>query len=376
MLETYIPQPSNDQVSNTIEDEDLERSLATLVTCLFLNEDVYFYNGAHTKLVSRPSVNDNLNTPERILSSQSKLYFKTSGTTGEPKLVCQDMSRLKTFVSMNPQNLGLSWGFCYSTRHISGLMLMLQAILTRSKITDLRNHDADTLINLIEDNQISHMSAPATFYKLNFPLKAQAPCLRLVTNGGEPLTDDTIQRIRQSLPNVDIRNIYASTEFGSLLVSKTEYFRIPARLAETVKIENNTLFVHHSLCGNFDEIESQQWFNTKDKVAWHDSDSFKIIGRESEDVNVLGHLVSLRKVEAALNAINGVTLCKVSPKEHSTFGTLLTALVVLDVGQENLSTQDIKAQAKNTLRNYEVPSKIRIVKEIQLTSSGKLKRLD
>jgi len=220
--------------------------------------------------------------------------------------------------------------------------------------------------------KVSHISAPSTFYRMNFPVKEKIDSMISLSNGGEPLNEDVIRNLSVSFPKAKIRNIYASTEFGSLLVAKGDAFKIPDRLLEFVMIKDNVIYVHGSLVSPSAKLEDG-WYITNDRIEWIDDVSFRIVGRVTEDVKVLGHLVSLRTVEAAVNDIPQVKIAKVSSKEHKLFGNLLIAEIVFQENAE-LTKKEVKSILKTKLKDYEVPSKIKFIEQINLTDSGKLGR--
>lgn len=359
-------------VPNSIVTEELELSIASLLACAISKQDIFLFDREEVEQLSVSDL-DTESIIEKLEESESRLHFKTSGTTGEPKLVVQPLQKLLQGVRNNQELSTAVWGYCYSCRHISGILMMLQAIVTDRPLIDLRDKSSDQVARLIDQHQITHISAPATFYKLTFPLPHPCSSVRKVSNGGEPLDATVIQRVRSSLPNVEFRNIYASTEFGSLLISTGEHFSIPQRLKEAVKIVDEEILVHKSLVSESAKLEGS-WYHTNDLIEWTSPTQFLIKGRASEDVKVLGHLVSLRKVEQKIGSIAGVQQVRVSATTHSVFGSLLIAEVVMEADIE-FDKKQLKGAMKAKLRDYEVPSKIKEVTEIKLTSSGKMSRV-
>lgn len=358
--------------TNVIIDEDLSQSYFNIFCSIIHGKDIYFYDGDQgvtytiTKEISKDQI------PNTFIKSESKIYLQTSGTTGKPKKIEQSVKRLLNGVKITPEVTNICWGFCYSTRHISGLFMILQAIMSDSALVDLRNLSKGEVEDRIRLFKVSHISAPSTFYRMNFPVKEKIDSMISLSNGGEPLNEDVIRNLSVSFPKAKIRNIYASTEFGSLLVAKGDAFKIPDRLLEFVMIKDNVIYVHGSLVSPSAKLEDG-WYITNDRIEWIDDVSFRIVGRVTEDVKVLGHLVSLRTVEAAVNDIPQVKIAKVSSKEHKLFGNLLIAEIVFQENAE-LTKKEVKSILKTKLKDYEVPSKIKFIEQINLTDSGKLGR--
>lgn len=368
----FLLQVSKNTYSPCIVSEDLLHAGSQILASALTGRDVFFFEQDQPpiEVVEVQSVEQ----AQRILSeSTSVFHFQTSGTTGVPKLVKQPIQKLLQGVRVSHELDEAVWGFCYSTRHISGVLLLLQAWMTDTPVVDLRALGKEDLAVDLSSHKVTHISAPATFYRLACPLPAPIKSVVKVSNGGEPLDANIVERVEASFPNAEIRNVYASTEFGSLLVAKGHAFTIPDRLANVVKIEQETIWVHRDRVASSVVFEGD-WYDTADQVEWIDGTSFTIIGRASEHVKVLGHLVSLRKVEAVINGVEEVKISRVQATPHAVFGTLLSAEVVVDEGA-SLTRRDIKTALSELLRDYEVPSRIKIVDHIETTYTGKLARV-
>ena len=114
-----------------------------------------------------------------INKSSSALVFQTSGTTGAPKTVQKTIGEIRRGIITKKEVLNSVWGFCYSTRHISGLYVILQTVFTNSSIVDLRNITGIALTETLIQHKVSHLSAPSTFFKLNFPLTKKVESINI-----------------------------------------------------------------------------------------------------------------------------------------------------------------------------------------------------
>jgi acyl-coenzyme A synthetase/AMP-(fatty) acid ligase len=358
---------------NIVNSENVFDSYLSYVLSILNSVDVYTYESEQIQLFENKffQINDSKDIRAVFLVSSSVVYFKTSGTTGVPKEIAHDVNTLFKRVRLNEKQLNQVWGYCYSTMHISGFFLFAQAFLSNSSLVDLRNLSKTDLTDTIKKNKIGRISAPTTFYKLNLPLAYKCDSVLSITNGGEPLDEHSVKRIKVSFPSAEVKNIYAATEFGSILVSNSEFFSIPIALENRIKILDNIICVHRSLVSKSVTFEGE-WYKTFDKVEWLNDKQFKIVGRESDFVNVMGHLVSLMKVENVFLGIEGVRACQVITKPHSVFGELIFCNLVLE--NKLISKVQLIEIAQLHLRNYELPSKINLVDKIDTTLSGKIKR--
>ena len=72
--------------------------------------------------------------------------------------------------------------------------------------------------------------------------------------------------------------------------------------------------------------------------------------------------------------IDGVLQAVVYGKSNSILGNVLCADIILVAGKE-LTEIDIRKILSTQIQDYKVPRRIRFVKEISLTRTGKLKRI-
>ena len=101
--------------------------------------------------------------------------------------------------------------------------------------------------------------------------------------GGERFDNQLEKRLRKVFPNAQIRNVYASTEVGSLLSSRNDLFKIPAYLKEKIKVSaDNELILHKDIMSNSKEITlHQDWFHTGDIVEFVNGVFFKFLNHLS-----------------------------------------------------------------------------------------------
>ncbi len=298
----------------------------------------------------------------------------TSGTTGLPKKVIHTHDSLIKNVKISDKHKEDIWGFAYNITHIAGVQVFLQALLNGNQIVNLFGIDRELILNALERYKITHISSTPTFYRMLFPLHTKKFTeVKRVTLGGEKSDNRLINELSNVFINAKILNTYAATEFGTLLVTNDgELFSIPPRYINRVKIVDNELWVHRSLMGIFD-IPVDEWYKTGDHIEIVSSNPlrFKIIGRQSDFVNVAGYKVNLLEVEEAIRKINGIKDVKVYPKRNSVIGNIICAdIVCIDSSITELS---IVQQLSKFLQEYKIPRIIRFVDTLSTTRTGKLK---
>lgn len=292
------------------------------------------------------------------LIKQNTITFTTSGTTGVPKKITHSISTITKYVK--PLNEDNVWGLTYDYTKIAGSQVILQAYKNNNLLVNLYKKPTDEIHSLIREYNITHLSGTPTFYRLNFKNEVFG-FVKQITLGGEIVTKDTINLIKKVFPNANILNVYALTEFGSVLASSTHLFTLNKNNSKNVKIENNTIHV----------LFNNKWYDTGDIVNVEENGSFSIIGRQSSLINVGGQKVNPYIIENILNNIEGIKSSKVYSKKNSLTTNLIVADVILS---KNIEIKTIKKQLKNTLKPYELPRIINVVEHLNLNSTGKISR--
>jgi len=136
-----------------------------------------------------------------------------------------------------------------------------------------------------------------------------------------------VSLLKSKFPQAKIRNIYASTEFGTLFVSDNERFIIDEKYSNFINISaNNELMVHRSLVG--DMAEGNEWFYTGDIVEKKSDDTLEIIGRKDDMVSVGGYIVNTIKIENILKDLDEIKDVQIKARKNKIIGNILIAEVI------------------------------------------------
>lgn len=299
-----------------------------------------------------------------------ELTLFTSGTTGIPKKVKHPFSTITRNVKISDKHNDDIWGFAYNPTHMAGVQVFLQALANGNSIINLFNSTPSQIFKLIEEFQITHLSATPSFLNQLTTSEKKHPSVKSITSGGERFNPALMQNLSSIFVNARFKNIYALTEAGSLFTANGDLFVI----AETdkVKIVNSILYIHQSLLGNFDFTD--EWYETGDivEVVSNNPLTIKFISREKEIINVGGYKVNPHEVEHAIKSIKGVTEVVVYAKSNSVLGNIVVADVVQD---GSLTESDIRLQLISYLQEFKIPRVIRFVENIELSRTGKTKRI-
>jgi len=123
------------------------------------------------------------------------------------------------------------------------------------------------------------------------------------------------------------------------------------------------------------DILTDGWFSTGD-LGRIDEDGFLfIVGRKKDVINFVGMKIFSQEVESVINRHPSVEESRVYPVQHSRFGELPAAKLLLRAGvSRDEAVEEIRRFCYLHLSPYKVPKEFEIVDSLPRTASGKLKR--
>lgn len=313
---------------------------------------------------------------ERLTSSKWSITLFTSGSTGTPKRITHHLQSLSRNVKHSARFQDHTWAFAYNPTHIAGIQVFLQAIWNSNQIVYVFDQQINQVPDQLQKYNVSHISATATYYRMLLPyLKKQITGVQRVTLGGEKFDPHLVNQLEGYFPHAQFRNIYASTEAGSLFTSTGDIFKINEANQHQVRILEGQLYIHRSVMGT-SPIESE-WYATGDLVEQLNDLEFRFVSRDSETINVGGYKVNVLEVESVLLAFSEIIDVRVVPKANKVTGYILTAEVVKKDGIDDATLKkNIKQYAAEHLQAWKVPRIISIVSEIPQSRSGKKSRIN
>lgn len=313
---------------------------------------------------------------ELVKNSESEITIFTSGTTGQPKKIVHTVASLTRTVRTGEKYGNNVWGFAYNPTHMAGLQVFFQAFENMNTIVNLFGKNRTEIYDIIQRHWITHLSATPTFYRLLLPVGETCPSVVRVTLGGERSDGYLYDTVRQIFPNARVNNIYASTEAGALFSSKDDCFRIPESIRGMIKVSDGELLVHKSLLGKSKTmILDGDYYHSGDIIEWADENegTFRFVSRKNEMINAGGYKVNPEEVEQALMSVEGIRQALVYGKGNSVLGNVVCADIVLEPGSR-LDAVGIRQSMQGRLQDFKIPRRVRIVDELPLTRTGKLKR--
>ena len=305
--------------------------------------------------------------------SDFSLELYTSGSTGLPKLVRHRLASLTRTLRIKPDYRHDVWALAYNPTHIAGIQVLLQAFFNGNPLVEVFGLSRNDAQSQLQRHRVTHISATPTFYRLLLPLEHPLPEVRSLTLGGERSDAALIARLQTALPQARVRNLYASTEAGTLLASDGELFGFHPAVDGKVRIIDGQLWVSREILGEFDGSMLNDWYATGDRVEIVSASPlrFRITGRDKDFVNVGGAKVDPSEVEQCIRLIPGISDVRVFSRANSVVGSILCAEYI---AQQDIPERELRARLGARLQPHKIPRVIRRVPELPQTRSGKVSR--
>jgi acyl-CoA synthetase (AMP-forming)/AMP-acid ligase II len=214
------------------------------VTIEEINKSEYEQPSLRDKFIDFDDVLFFLETNKHILFVQ----IFTSGTTGQPKKVFQSLLNLTRAVKKDIKYGDNIWAFAYNASHFAGLQVFFQALFNKNKIVYIFNSDYKLIYSDLINHDITHLSCTPTFLKMLLPNIVQPiRTMTSITSGGEKFDARINDNISYLFPKAVIKNVYASTEAGSLLMAMVSFLLYLKDIKRFLKLwmSNYSLIRHY-----------------------------------------------------------------------------------------------------------------------------------
>ncbi|MEO1082436.1 MAG: fatty acid--CoA ligase family protein [Pseudomonadota bacterium] len=301
------------------------------------------------------------------------LVLFSSGSTGKSKAIVQDLARLiEKFEKPGKAQRMLIF---LQLDHIGGVNSLLYSLANAGTLVTPLSRAPDAIAAAVEKHRVELLPTSPTF--LNLLLLSGSiehhdlSSLKLVTYGTEPMQASTLERLGKALPHVRLQQTYGLSEVGILRSrsrgSDSLWMQVGGDEFET-KIQNGTLWIRSrsAMLGYLnapDPFDEEGFLDTGDLVE-QDGEWIRILGRESEIINVGGQKVYPAEVESALLELENVTDAVVYGEANPITGQHVKTTVTLS---SNESAGEFKARMRRALsdrlQSYKVPARVALTDE-------------
>ncbi len=340
----------------------------------------------------------------------------TSGTTGAPKAAVLRHSHLVSYILGSVEFMGAGEDeatlVSVPPYHVAGIAAMCSSVYAGRRIVQLPNFDADSWIDLVAQEQITHAMVVPTMLariveRLSEDSAKKIESLRALSYGGGKMPRPVIERALELFPDTSFVNAYGLTETSSTIsVLGPEDHRIAYESSDpsirqrlssagkplpTLEVsirnekgatigtgESGEIWVRgEQVSGEYLEhgnrLTEDGWFPTNDGGSL-DSDGYLFVEGRIDDIIIRGgENISPGEIEDVLLQHPLIRDAAVVGTPDTQWGEIIVALIVLS-GTETLSESEVQDFTKESLRSSRTPDKVIVLDELPYNETGKLLR--
>jgi acyl-coenzyme A synthetase/AMP-(fatty) acid ligase len=299
------------------------------------------------------------------------LILFSSGSTGKNKASVHDFVPLLEKFRV-PRHSKRAISFLLFD-HIGGVNTLLYNLSNAGCVITCEDRSPDAVCSVIERHRAQLLPTSPTF--MNLLLLSEAyrrhdlSTLELVTYGTEVMPESTLRRFHELFPQIRLLQTYGLSELG-ILRSKSKasdslWVKIGGEGFETRIVDGLLEIKAQSAMLGYLNHESpfteDGWFKTGDAVDV-DGDYVRILGRQSELINVGGEKVYPAEVESVLQQMTGVEDVTVAGEPNPIMGQMVVARVKLSTEEPPAEFRKrMHAFCRDKLPRFMIPQKAELV---------------
>lgn len=301
------------------------------------------------------------------------LCLFSSGSTGKPKGMVHDLEPLLEKFRKPRKTLRTINFLLFD--HIGGVNTIFYTLANLGCTVVPLDRSVSEVCRAVEAHGVELLPTSPSF--LNLMLLANAAdqrdlsSLKLITYGTEVMPERTLRMATEAFPEARFQQTYGLSELG-ILRSKSKdnaslFVRVGGEGFET-RVVDGTLRIRakSSMLGYLNApspFDEEGWFDTGDAVI-EEGEFYRILGRESDLINVGGQKVFPAEVERVISEMPEVIEVAVRGEEHMILGQVVVATVQMAELRPAVEVKRAIAKyAKGRLQRYMVPSKVEVVTE-------------
>lgn len=301
------------------------------------------------------------------------LVLFSSGSTGRSKGAVHDFSRMLERFHEPPRHRFRAIAFLLFD-HIGGINTLLHTFAGGGCLIAVSRRDPDHVLEQVAKHQADLLPTSPTFINLILLSGAHERhdllSLKVVSYGTEPMPESTLRRFHALFPDIRLRQTYGLSETGILPVkSKSsdslwikaggEGCRIRVTDAGLLEVKSDTAMLGYLNAPS--PFTADGWFMTGDSVET-DGEFIRILGRQSELINVGGEKVYPAEVESVLLNLDNVAEAAVYGEKNPLTGAIVCARVRLRLPEARATfVRRMREFCAERLRPYQIPVRVSLV---------------
>jgi acyl-coenzyme A synthetase/AMP-(fatty) acid ligase len=296
------------------------------------------------------------------------LVLFSSGSTGKIKGAVHDLSRLLKKYARRRHDLRTITFLLFD--HIGGIDTLFYCLSNVSAIVVIESREPEAVCAAVEQHRVEVLPVAPTFLNLLYFSRAyqhyDLSSLKYVTYGAEVMSPQTLALCREMFPTANLLQKYGTTEIGTPRSASKSPDSLWMKIGGegfTWRVVDGILHIRaeSAMLGYLNApnpFTDDGWFITGDCVEV-DGEYLRILGRQSDLINVGGRKVYPAEVEAAVKEVPGVVEVTVAAEKNAFLGQIVTATVWKAPGADEADLRvRIKQHTAGRLDAYKVPARI------------------
>jgi acyl-coenzyme A synthetase/AMP-(fatty) acid ligase len=301
------------------------------------------------------------------------LILFSSGSSGQPKAILHSLPRL--LEKFRYPGHGYRSVAVLLFDHVGGFNTLMYTLANLGCLVAPGDRSVTEVCRAIEKHKADLLPTSPSF--LNLLLLAGAheqfdlSSLKLITYGTEVMPERTLEALNRVFPGVRLHQTYGLSELGILRSKSASNQSLLVKVGgedyET-KVVDGTLRVRAkcSMVGYLNApspFDEDGWFNTGDEVI-QDGEYYRILGRQSDVINVGGLKVHPTEVEKVIGDLPGIADVSVSGEQNLLLGQIVVATVQMHVPVSPVELRRrIAEHCRGRLQPFMIPTKVKVVSE-------------
>jgi long-chain acyl-CoA synthetase len=299
------------------------------------------------------------------------LILFSSGSTGQSKASVLDFEKLlEKFRSSRPSHRTLAF---LLLDHIGGVNTLCHVLCHGGTLVSALERTPEAVCSAIAKHHVQLLPTTPTFLRMllisDVIKHHDLSSLEIVTYGTEPMPMSTLAAVGEALPHVRFKQTYGLSELGIMPTQSRNSGSLWLKLGNggfEHRIVDGVLWLRSesAMLGYLNApspFNEEGWFNTQDVVEV-EGDYLRIIGRNSELINVGGEKVHPIEIENVLLQLDNIRDATVFAKSNPVTGQVV-AVKITPIAPEDPEAlkRRVRAFCKDRLERFKVPATIEIV---------------
>ena len=310
------------------------------------------------------------------------LVLFSSGTSGAPKAMVQDFSKLlASYESRHESDLVMLALLGFD--HIGGLNTLFNSLAAGSLLVIPASRSPADVASAVARHRVAVLPASPTFLNLLLAagVTAELASLRVITYGTEPMPESLLLRLKAAFPRVRFIQTFGTSETGITRTSSPEagstFLRFDDPDLEWKVIDDELWLRSRTQIAGYlnasnERFTADGWFRTGDKVEQGPGGTLRILGRLGEMINVGGEKLMPAEVESVVLSVQGVTDCRVRGEPHPLTGQTVAVDVVTLLPDHETLRSAIRGACRERLARHKIPTRVTFVASV---SGARMKKV-